>query len=83
MRQPSKSQVSSITSALGPGGDDGDHSIDITKHYQLGQPGNYFVRIARRMGVPPDMPFPKTAQEAAKTPLEEAVSDLIPFTITP
>jgi hypothetical protein len=35
------------------------------------------------MGVPPDMPYPKTAEEVAKTPLEEAVSDLIPFTITP
>jgi hypothetical protein len=58
----------------------------VTKHYQLDRPGNYFVRIARRIGVHPDVPYPKypeQAQEMTKVQLEEAVSDLIPFTITP
>ncbi len=83
LRQPSKVEISSITGPLAPGADDGDHSIDVTKHYQLDRPGNYFVRIARRLGVPPDVPYPTTLQEGAKVPLEEAVSDPIPFTITP
>jgi hypothetical protein len=83
LRQPSKVEISSISGALEPGADDGDHAIDVTKHYQLDRPGNYFVRIARRMGVPPDVPHPRTLREGATVPLEEAVSDLIPFTVTP
>jgi len=55
----------------------------LSKLRQFNRPRNYFVRIARRMGRPPGVPFPKTDQEAAKAPTEEAVSDLIPFTITP
>ncbi len=55
----------------------------MSKLYQLDRPGWYFVRIARRMGVPPDVPSPKTPQEWEKTPTEEAVSDPIPFTIIP
>lgn len=83
LRQPSKVEISAISGPLAPGADDGDHSIDLTKHYQLDRPGNCFVRIARRIGVPPDVPAPRTVDEIAKAPLEEAVSDLIPFTIAP
>lgn len=82
-RRRSSSQTASVSFALSPGEDDGDHVVDVAELYRLDRPGNYFVRIARRIGTPPDIPFPKTAQEGAKAPLEEAVSDLIPFTITP
>jgi hypothetical protein len=82
-RQPSRVSGPVVVGALFPGGEQGETIIDVSKHYQLDRPGNYFVRIARRIGVPPDVPFPKTAEGAAKTPLEEAVSDLVPFTITP
>ena len=68
---------------LGPGVEENDKTIDVSKLYRLDRPGNYFVRIARRMGVPPDVPSPKTPQEWEKTPTEEAVSEPIPFTITP
>jgi hypothetical protein len=74
---------SSVRGSLEPGAVDGDQAFDLTKLYQLDRPGDYFVRIARRMGTPPDVPSPKTPQEMARTPLEEAVSDLIPFSITP
>jgi hypothetical protein len=83
LRQPSTVLISAGSGDLNPGVEDYDQTIDVSKLYQLDRPGNYFVRIVRRMGVPPDMPYPKTAEEVAKTPLEEAVSDLIPFTITP
>jgi hypothetical protein len=82
MRQPSRTG-GGIVGSLAPGAEYGGGTIDVTKHYQLDRPGNYFVRIARRIGLPPDMPHPKTAEEGAKMPLEEAVSDLIPFTVTP
>lgn len=58
LRQPSKVEIHSISGALGPGTDDGDHAIGVAKHYQLDRPGSYFVRIARRIGVPPDIPPP-------------------------
>jgi hypothetical protein len=69
--------------SLAPGAEYGGGAIDVAKHYQLDRPGNYFVRIAWRIGVPPGVPQPKTPQEIVKVPIEEAVSDLIPFTITP
>ena len=83
MRQPSIALVSNITSALGPGGDNGDHSIDLTHHYQLDRPGNYFVRIARRIGVPQDIPFPRPRRRAERRRLKRPSPTLIPFTITP
>ncbi len=83
MRQPSRAGGDRVGS-LEPGAEYGDYAaIDVTKHYQLDRPGNYFARIARRIGVPPDVPRPTTLQEGARVPLEEAVSDPIPFTITP
>jgi hypothetical protein len=82
LREPPLAGIGGM-SPLAPGADDGDHSLDLTKRYQLDRPGSYLVRIAMRMGVPPDVPYPKTMQERAKVPIEEAVSDLIPFTIVP
>ncbi len=32
LRQPSKVEIHSISGALGPGTDDGDHAIDVAKH---------------------------------------------------
>lgn len=83
LRQPIAVSMAAITLHLNPGAEDGDRVIDVSKLYRLDRPGNYFVRIARRIGVPPEIPEPKTPQEGAKAPLEEAVSDLIPFTILP
>jgi hypothetical protein len=86
MRQRSTSHVGVVVDALSPGEDDGDHAIDATKHYQLDRPGNYFVRIARRIGVA-DRADPRLLsgdqKVASQIPIEEAVSDLIPFTIVP
>lgn len=82
-RQRPTSQTATTMYALLPGQDDGDGILDVTDLYRLDRPGNYFLRIARRLGTPPDVPRPKTPEEVQKTPLEEAVSDLIPFTITP
>ena len=83
MRQPLKMLGPVVKGPLAPGAEDSGYSIDVAKHYQLDRPGNYFVRIVRRIGVPPGVPYPKTLQEGARVPLEEAISDLIPFTITP
>jgi hypothetical protein len=87
LREPSTVWISYGRGGLNPGVDDGDRVIDVGKLYHLDRPGSYFVRIARRMGVPPDIPFPKypevSVEEIAKVPIEEAVSDLIPFTIVP
>src|ERR1700685_1498667 len=69
LRQPSKMHAGSIVGALAPGAEDIDAVIDVSRLYQLVRPGNYFARIARRIGVPPDIPYPKTAEEGAKVPL--------------
>lgn len=74
---------STMRGSLGPGAEEHDQVIDVSKLYRLDRPGSYLVRIARRMGVPPGLPQPETLQESANVPIEEAVSDLIPFTITP
>ncbi len=82
-RQRSRSQVGTILYALSPGAEESDGVIDVTELYRLDRPGSYFLRIARRIGLPPGEPLPKTAKEGQEAPLEEAVSDLIPFTILP
>lgn len=82
-RQMPISTGPNVLGFLEPGANDGDHVTDLTELYQLDRPGSYFVRIAQRLGLPPGEPRPRTAQEGAKLPLEEAVSDLIPFTMTP
>ena len=82
-RQRSTSQTASVSYALSPGEDDGDRVVNVADLYRLDRPGNYFVRIFKRMSVQPGVPWPKTAEEGRKAPLEEAVSGLIPFTITP
>ena len=52
--------------------------------YSLTKPGTYFVRLMfRSMWPEPGERWPTTIEEAQKTPMEEAVSELIPFTITP
>ncbi|HEY1760406.1 MAG TPA: hypothetical protein VGG72_33840 [Bryobacteraceae bacterium] len=85
LRKPSRSGGGVVGDLL-PGADEGDRTIDVSRLYQFDRPGNYFVRIIRRIGVPPEVPFPKypeNQKDAAKVPLEEAVSDPIPFTIIP
>jgi hypothetical protein len=60
--------------------------VNIAEYYRLDRPGNYFVRIAYRVG-PADPADPRLRsgdqKVANQIPIEEAVSDLIPFTITP
>lgn len=74
-----------IRGSLGPGADLGEHSFDLRKLYQLDRPGDFFVRIARRMGTDPNDPrLPSQDRKVlAQIPIEEAVSDLIPLTIVP
>ena len=86
LRQRSTSQVVTISAALSPGEEDEDDAIDLAQLYRLDRPGNYFVRIARRIGAagPADPRLRSGDQKVAnQIPIEEAVSDLIPFTITP
>lgn len=83
MRQIPVSTGPNVQGFLQPGADDGDHVTDVTELYRLDRPGAYFVRIAQRLGLPPGEPRPKTPEEGRRAPVEEAVSDLIPFTIVP
>lgn len=85
LRQPSTGLTADVVCSLGPTVEDADRIIDVSKLYQLDRPGKYFVRIARRMGLPPGVPFPKYPEihDTSKAPLEEAVSELIPFAIVP
>ena len=76
----------SISDALGPGQEEPDDTIDLSQLYRLDRPGSYFVRIARRIGIAdPAHPSPVSADPkvVSQIPIEEAVSDLIPFTIIP
>jgi hypothetical protein len=69
---------------LGPGEEGGEFVVDADRNYNLTKPGTYFVRLMfRSMWPEPGEPRPTTVEEAEKTPMEEAVSELIPFTITP
>jgi hypothetical protein len=86
MRRRSTSQGPTISAALSPGQDEGGATLDVAELYRLDRPGNYFVRIVRRIGAadPADPRLLSVDQKAAsQIPIEEAVSDLIPFTITP
>ncbi len=76
----------SISDALGPGQEEPDDTIDLSQLYRLDLPGSYFVRIARRIGIAdPAHPSPVSGDPkvVSQIPIEEAVSDLIPFTIIP
>jgi hypothetical protein len=86
MRRRSVSQGPSISGGLSPGEEEGDSAIDVSELYRLDRPGNYFVRIVRRIGAadPTDPRLMSGDQKVAnQIPIEEAVSDLVPFTITP
>jgi hypothetical protein len=79
--------VSSMSFSLEAGAEADEIVMNVAKYYQLSKPGKYFVRVMRRGYMPPDPDAPKptamTAEEAQRIPIEESVSDLIPFTITP
>jgi hypothetical protein len=69
---------------LEPGAEDQEVVWDLAKIYELTRPGKYFVRAMFRGPYPaPGAPRPTTYEETRTFPVEEAVSDLIPFTITP
>jgi hypothetical protein len=69
---------------LAPDEEGKDGLIDVGKIYQLNQPGRYFARLMfGSIQRDPTEPKPATIEEAQKMTIEEAVSELIPFTITP
>jgi len=72
----------SVRGFLDPGQEGFGSSAELTELYRLDRPGKYFVRMAYR-SIAPSQPVPATQEERNKIPREEAVSDLIPFTITP
>jgi hypothetical protein len=83
-RRPARAAVHAIMIALDPGEERDEGVTNVAELYQLNRPGKYFVRIAFRLGPQPGDPWPpSTEEERLKGPREEAVSDLIPFTITP
>ena len=85
MLRPGRAAGSSISSLVPPGFEYGAGVVDIAEYFRLDRPGNYFVRIGYRgLSPAPGDPWPpKTQDENQKRTLEEAVSDLIPFTIVP
>jgi hypothetical protein len=67
-----------------PGADGEELAMDLAKIYQLTKPGTYFVRfLFRSMSPDSSDPLPKTVEEAQKVTIEEAVSNVAQFTITP
>jgi hypothetical protein len=69
---------------LEPSAEGGDFVIDVSKYYYLTTPGRYFVRIMfSGLDRDPAEPRPTAVEDPGKVTLEEAVSDPIPFTVTP
>lgn len=69
---------------LKPGEESQVGLLDLAKIYQLYEPGKYFARLTfRGFRRDPSEPAPKTFEEAQEMTIEEAVSDLMPFTIIP
>jgi len=84
-RRLSAFQTASVLYALSPKEDDGNRVVDVAELYRLDRPGNYFVRIVRRIGADsrdPRLPS-QDPKVLAQIPVEEAFSDLIPFMIVP
>jgi hypothetical protein len=84
MLKPVRALVSSVISPVPPGAEYGGGVVNVAEYFVLDRPGKYFVRIGYRSLTPaPGEPRPKTEKERQEVPLEEAVSELIPFTIVP
>ena len=84
MLKPGRAFGSSISSPIQPGSEYSGGVVNIAEYFRLDRPGKYFVRIGYRSLTPaPGEPRPKTEKERQEVPLEEAVSELIPFTIVP
>ena len=59
-------------------------SMDLAKIYQLTKPGVYFVRFLYRSIWPdPGESRPTSVEDAQRVPIEEAVSNVVQFEITP
>jgi len=86
LRQGSTAQVGTISTGLSAGEEDEDDAVNLAQLYRLDRPGSYFVRIVRRIGAAdPYDPRLRSGDPnvGRQIPIEEAVSDLIPFTIIP
>ncbi len=60
--------------------------IDVTRIYNLKQPGTYYVQVLRSQIVPdpsPPRPYGNSNSDAIRIPLEKAVSNKVQITITP
>jgi hypothetical protein len=69
---------------LEPGAEGEEVVVDIAKYYQLSRPGAYFVRMMFRDIWPdPGVPWRSTEEEGRKVILEEALSNVVQFTIVP
>ena len=71
---------------IAPGAEQGGASWDLRMVYEVTQPGRYFVRMMHTLGSA-DLNDPRRGTNDQKVadqiPIEVAISDLIPFTITP
>jgi hypothetical protein len=79
-------EISSRSDVLAPGAELGELAWDLTKIYDLSTPGRYFVRaLFSGLGADPTDTRLRSnnTKILSQVPIEEAVSDLIPFTITP
>ncbi len=78
-----------LISSQGPirleaGAESTEFTLDVSKVYQLTRFGSYSVRLMFRGVWPePGTPKPATVEESQQMPLEEAVSNVVQFTITP
>jgi hypothetical protein len=69
---------------LEPGEEGPEFVLNVAKVYQLTRPGTYFARLILRLIWPdPGERRPTTVKEAQKLPVEQVVSKMIRFTITP
>ncbi len=57
--------------------------LDIRQIYNLTQPGTYSVQVFRIAIFGDPVSIPASKEEAAKVPIEKAVSNKVQFTITP
>jgi len=83
MLKPVTSFVHSVISPIPPGEEFSGGVVNVAEYFRFDRPGKYVLRIGYRLGLPPGERRPQTAKERQDVPLEQAVSDPIPFTINP